>query len=132
MLCVIGSSTNVREVRGFLGLASYYRKFVRNFGLISRPLTDLLKKSLVFVWTVEKESSLQALKMALITTPVLALQDFTKTFEIETDASDKGIGVVLMPQGHPVAYLSRSLGPQTQGLSTYEKESLAIILGVEH
>lgn len=126
------SPTNVKEVRGFLGLAGYYRKFVRNFGLISRPLTDLLKKHSVFLWTNEKEEAFQSLKTALITAPVLALPDFRKTFEIETDALDKGISAVLMQEGHPIAYLSKSLGPRTQGLSTYEKESLAIILGVEH
>lgn len=111
------SPTNVRQVCGFLGLAGYYRKFVCKFGLISRPLTDLLKKQSVFVWTEEKEESFQALKKALVTAPVLALPDFSKTFELETDASNKGIGTVLMQEGHPVAYLSKLLGPQTQGLS---------------
>lgn len=124
--------TNVKEVRGFLGLAGYYRKFVRNFGLISRPLTDMLKKQAVFVWTDDKAAAFQALKDALITAPVLARPDFHKTFEIETDASDKGIGTVLMQHGHPLAYLSKALGPRTQGLSTYEKESMAIILAVDH
>lgn len=93
-----------------MGLASYYQKFVLNFGLISRPLTNLLKKQLIFVWTDEKEASFQALKKALITV-VLALPDFSKTFEIKTDASDKGIGAVFMQEGHPIAYLSKGLGP---------------------
>lgn len=113
-------------------MAGYYRKFVRNFGLISRPLTDLLKKHSVFVWTGEEEASFQALKSALITALVLVLPDFNKTFEVETDASDKGIGAVLMQGGHPIAYLSKALGPRNQGLSTYEKESLAIMLAVDH
>lgn len=86
----------------------------------------------MFIWTAEKEASFQALKIALITAPVLALSDFKKTFEMETNASDKGIGAVLVQEGHPVAYLSKSLGPRHQGLSTYEKESLAIMMGVEH
>lgn len=108
------------------------RKFVRDFGLISRPLNDMLKKQAVFVWTTDKEATFQALKEALVTAPVLALPNFHKTFEIETDASDKGIGAVLMQEGHPLAYLSKSLGHRTQGLSTYEKESLAIILAMDH
>lgn len=105
---------------------------MRNFGLISRPLTDLLKKQTVFVWTEEKEASFQALKEALIMAPVLALPDFSKVFEIEADASATRIGAVLMQEGHPVSHLSKALGPRTRGLSTDEKESLAIILAVDH
>lgn len=91
----------------------------------------MLKNNAVFVWTPDKEAAFQALKEALVTAPVLALSDFKKKFEIEMDASDKGIGAMLMQDGHPLAYLiSKSLGPQNQGLSTY-KESLAIILVVD-
>jgi len=122
---------NIKEVRGFLGLAGYYRKFVKNFGIISRPLTDLLKKQTVFHWTQLENDSFQALKEALISAPVLALPDFSQTFEIETDASDHGIGAVLMQKKHPLAFLSKALGPQTSMLSTYEKEALAIIMAVD-
>lgn len=85
----------VKDLRSFLGMAGYYRKYVKNFGLISKPLTNLLKKGEVYVWTSEAEASFQALKNNLISALVLALPDFTKTFELETDASDKGIGTVL-------------------------------------
>jgi hypothetical protein len=67
-----------------------------------------------------------------MTTPMLALLDFSKTFELETDASDRGIGAVLQQDGHPLAYISKALGPKAQGLSTYEKEGYAILLAVEH
>lgn len=105
---------------------------MRHFGIISRPLKDLLKKNVVFVWSSEHQAAFDALKLALTTAPVLALPDFTKQFEIETDASDKGVGAVLMQSGYPLAFLSRSLGPQNRGLSTYEKECLAILLVVDH
>ncbi|XP_066160673.1 uncharacterized protein [Oryza sativa Japonica Group] len=124
--------TTIKKLRGFLGLAGYYRKFVRHFGLISKPLTQLLKKGIPFKWTPEIESAFQQLKQALVAAPVLALPDFSKHFTIETDASDVGIGAVLSQEKHPIAYLSRALGPKTRGLSTYEKEYMAIILAVEH
>lgn len=117
---------SVREVRGFLELAGYYRKFVKNFGILSKPLTNLLKKGELFVWTSVQEEAFHLPKQALSTTPVLALPDFTKTFVIETDTSKKGVGAVLLQDGHPLAYISRALGPKNQMLSTYEKECLAI------
>lgn len=124
--------TNVKEVRGFLGLAGYYRKFVRGFAITSRPLTDLLKKGTVFRWTELEEGAFRALQQALVTAPVLALPNFSKTFELETDASDLGIGVVLTQEKHPLGFLSRSLGPCNRLLSTHEKEGLAILMAMDH
>lgn len=124
--------TSVKELRGFLGLAGYYQKFVRHYGLLSKPLTNLLRKGQLYIWIAETEQAFQALKHALITAPVLLMPDFNEPFIVETDASDKGIGAVLMQKNHHVAFLSRALGPRHQGLSTYEKESLAIMLAVDH
>jgi hypothetical protein len=123
---------NVKQVCGFLGLAGYYRKFVRNFGQISCPLTELLKKDHVFQWTAQTKAAFRTLQQALVSAPVLAIPDFTKPFVIETDASDGGVGVILSQDGHPISYLSRALGPKKQGLSAYEKEFLAILLAVDH
>jgi hypothetical protein len=122
---------NVRELHGFLGLAGFYRKFVRHFAIIARPLTNLLKKNTLFVWTDEHQQAFQALQQALCTAPVLGIPNFTKVFAIETDACQTGVGAVLLQDGHPLAYISKPLGVKTQGLSTYEKEYLAILIAVE-
>jgi hypothetical protein len=123
--------TNVKEVRRFLGLVGYYRRFVKNFGLISRCLFDLLKKGEIFVWTEKTEEAFQALKAALILALVLALPNFNEPFIIETDACDYGMGAVLMQKGHPISFMSKALGPKNKGLSTYEKECLAILMAVD-
>lgn len=73
----------------------------------------------------------EAIKQALITAPVLRLPDFHKQFSVETDACHNGIGAVLMQDGDPIAFLSKALGSKSQGMSTYEKECLAILLAVE-
>lgn len=84
------------------------------------------------MWSEEAESSFQHLKQALITTPVLALPRFDLPFEVETDASNAGVGAVLMQAGHPLAFFSKALGPRNQGLSAYEKEFMAVLMAVDH
>lgn len=122
---------NVKELRSFLGLAGYYRKFVRHFAVLAKPLHQLLKKGVLFIWTSEHEIAFSSLKTALSSAPVLALPDFSKTFCMETDACKNGVGAVLLQDGHPLAFISKPLGVKTQGLSTYEKEYLAILVAVE-
>jgi hypothetical protein len=121
---------NATELRGFLGLTGYYRKFVLNYGIISKPLTQLLTKK-GFQWTDEAQSAFLALKKAIAQTPVLALPDFTLPFVIETDACDSGVGAVLMQQGHPINYMSKALGIMNRKLSIYEKEFMAVIMAVD-
>jgi len=99
---------------------------------LCKPLTNLLKKGTLFIWTSKTEAAFQTLKKALISAPVLALPNFSLPFTIETDASTKGIGVVLQQQGHPIAYVSKALGIKAQGLSTYEKECLGILMVADH
>lgn len=123
---------NVKQLQQFWGLSGYYRKFVRHYGVIAKPLTHLLKKDVPFVWTSECTTTFGTLKHALVTTPVLVLPNFAKQFVIETDASDLGVGAVLQQEGHPLAFLSKPLGRRNHGLYTYEKELLVILLDVEH
>ncbi|GKA86443.1 putative mitochondrial protein [Tanacetum coccineum] len=90
------------------------------------PLTALLKKN-SFEWSSDAQAAFECLKSAMINAPVLALPNFQEEFTVETDASDEGIGAVLQQQGHPIAFLSRSLAPKHKGLSTYEKELWAVV-----
>ncbi|KAJ3685964.1 hypothetical protein LUZ61_015128 [Rhynchospora tenuis] len=120
---------NVKQLRGFLGLTGYYRKFVQNYGLISKPLTELTRKN-AFAWNPQAQNAFEQLKLAMTTVPVLTLPDYSQPFVIETDASALGIGAVLMQNNRPIAYLSKSLGLRNQGLSTYEKELLALLTAV--
>ena len=123
--------TNLKELRGFLGLTGYYRKFIRHYGMTSRPFTALLKKGTPFQWTVATHEAFFLLKQALTEAPVLAIPNFHQPFILETDASDTGLGAVLMQDGHPLAFLSKPLCPKNQALSTYEKECMAILMAVE-
>ena len=117
-------------MRGFIGLTGYYRKFVKNYGKIATPLTALLKKN-SFTWTPTTAQDFQTLKMAMCTTPVLALPDFTNTFVLECDASGKGIGVVPVQEDRPLAFTSKKLYERNLGKSIYEKEMLAIMQFVD-
>jgi hypothetical protein len=123
--------TNTKQVRGFLVLTGYYRKFIQHYSLISRTLSDLLKKDKVFQWNLTEQQAFDHLQQKMLEAPVLALPNFVVPFTVETDASKQGVGAVLMQDGHPVAYLSKALGQVAQTLSTYGKECLAILLAVE-
>lgn len=105
---------------------------MQHFGTLAKPLTDLLKKGQIFQWTPVQETTFQQLKLALTSAPVFQLPDLSKVFTIETDALAKGAGVVLQQKGHTIAYINTTLGPKNQGLSTYEKECLAIFMAVGH
>ena len=122
---------NVTEIKSFLGLASYYRRFIPNFAQVARPLHKLTEANVEFVWTPECQSSFQTLKTLLSTAPVLAYPDFTAEFILDTDASNHGIGAVLsqVKDGaeHPVAYASRTLTKAERNYCVTRKELLAVV-----
>ena len=109
-----------------MGLTGYYRRFIQSYGVICRPLFDALKKN-SFVWTEQQDQAFQNLKTIMSNPPVLALPDFSQPFVLEADASGNGIGAVLMQQGKPISFISKTLGPKATALSTYEKEAMAIL-----
>nr|XP_040253242.2 uncharacterized protein LOC120969950 [Aegilops tauschii subsp. strangulata] len=118
---------SARAVRGFLGLAGYYRKFVKEFGVVAAPLTALLRKD-GFSWSPEAATAFTALKTAVTTAPVLALPDFTRPFIVECDASTYGFGAILLQDQHPVAFFSRPAAPHHRSLAAYERELIGLRL----
>ena len=124
--------TAVSEVRRFMGLASYYRRFISNFARIAEPLSQLTRKDIPFRLTQSCEDSMAQLKKKLTTAPVLAYPSFHKPFTVETDASICGISAVLSQiqedvKMHPVAYASRSLSKAERNYSVTELETLAVV-----
>ncbi|KAL8093525.1 hypothetical protein AgCh_035410 [Apium graveolens] len=115
------------EIRSFLGLAGYYRRFVKDFMKIASPLTKLTRKNEKFVWTEKCEGSFQELKRRLVTAPVLALPDETGNFVIYSDASLKGLGCVLMQHDKVIAYASRQLKPHEQKYPVHDLELATIV-----
>ncbi|XP_048136592.1 uncharacterized protein LOC125315480 [Rhodamnia argentea] len=119
--------TKVPEPRSFLGLANYYRRFIRAYSEIAVPLTDMLKKNRPWEWSAKCQTAFDRLKRAMVEEPVLVLPDHAKAYEVETDASDFAIGGVLMREGHPVAFESRKLDDTERRYTVQEKEMTTVV-----
>jgi hypothetical protein len=119
--------TIVRQIRSFLGLAGYYRRFIPNFSRIAKPMTELLKKGVRFYWSQKCEDAFRALRQHLTTAPVLAQPDNTKSFDVYCDASGTRLGCVLMQDNRVISYTSRALRPHEQNYPTHDLE-LAVVV----
>ena len=126
-----------KQVRSFLGLTGFYRKFIPNYAQIASPLTDLTKKGQPnsFHWSSEEQKSFETLKRMLTVSLILRLPDFTREFVVQTDASDSGVGACLLQEfddgKFPIAYASKKLLARERNYSTIERECLALIFAIK-
>ncbi|KAL2250218.1 UNVERIFIED_CONTAM: Retrovirus-related Pol polyprotein from transposon [Sesamum indicum] len=118
---------NVSKIRSFLGLVGYYRRFVKDFSIIAKPLTNLLKKNAPFNWNEKCAQSFEELKKRLTSAPILALPSGDGGYVVFTDASRQGLGCVLMQHGRVIAYASRQLRPHEINYPTHDLELAAIV-----
>jgi hypothetical protein len=128
---------DLTQLRGFIALASYYRKFVKNFSSIVEPLNRLLKKNIPYVWSEDQQAAFEKLKTCLMTPPILAYPDFDRPFLLYTDASTFALGAILSQKDndkkeHVVAYASRTLNKHERNYGVTELECLAVIWAVKH
>ena len=122
---------NAHEVRSFLGLAGYYRRFVEGFSKIAAPMTALTRKKIKYEWTDKCEESFQELKTRLTTAPVLTIPNGTEGYTIYSDASGRGLGAVLMQHGKVISYASRQLKNYEKNYPTHDLELAAVVFALK-
>ena len=122
---------NIMEVRSFLGLAGYYRKFVKGLSMIAAPMTRLLQKNVRFEWSEKCQASFEKLKAFLTEAPILTQLTYGKEYVIFSDASLNGLGCVLMQEGKVVAYASRQLKPHEKNYPTDDLELATIVFALK-
>jgi hypothetical protein len=118
---------DVRGIKSFIGMASYYRRFIEGFSKIARPMTSLLAKKAMFRWTPACQESFETLKQKLTTSPVLILLDVHKPFSVHCEASYTGLGRVLMQEGKVVSYSSCQLKVHENNYPTHDLELAAVV-----
>lgn len=129
-ICIPKTTT---EIKSFLGLTGYYRKFISDYARTALPMTKYLKKGTrIDVKDSQYIQSFETLKKNIMSPPVLAYPDFNKEFELTTDASNYAIGAVLAQDKHPITYISRTLNDHERNYSTTEKELLAIVWSIKY
>jgi hypothetical protein len=121
----------VFEVRSFLGLAGYYRRFIPNFSKNTNPITELLKKENKYLWCEACDEAFKHLKRLLTTSPVLAQPDTTKLFDVYCDASGTGLGGVLMQEGRVISYSSRQLRRHEEHYPSHDLELAAVVTALQ-
>ena len=119
------------KIRQFLGLAGYYRRFIQNFSKIAKPLTSLTQKGVPFKWTDKQEVAFRTLKQALCSAPVLSLPEGTEDFVVYCDASNQGLGCILMQHGRVIAYASRHLKTHEVNYTTHDLELGAVVFALK-
>jgi hypothetical protein len=117
----------VHQVRSFLGLADYYRRFIPNFSKIVKSITDLLKKEEKFIWNAERDETFQTLKKLLITSPMLAQPNIAMSFDVYCNTSGTGLGWVLMQEGRVIAYSSHQQRPHEEHYPTHDLELVVVV-----
>jgi hypothetical protein len=127
----------VTAIRGFLGMTGWFRKFIPRYAHIAKPLNNLTRKDIKFVWTDECQDAFNKLRNALVSAPVLATADPNKKYILHTDASDRAMGAILMQEDsggdvHVIAYASKTFSPAEVNYDTTEREALAIVWALEH
>ena len=128
--------TKAKEVKSFLGLAGYYRRFIKDFSKISGPLIELTKQDVTFNWTEACEEAFSTLKSRLMSSPILAYPNYNEPYILQTDASGESIGMILAQNQNGkervIAYAGKRLSPSEKNYSTTEKEALSVIEGLKH
>jgi hypothetical protein len=123
--------TSVSEARSFLGLTGYYRRFILNFSMVAKPITELLKKGNKYIWNDACDEAFKVLKKLLTTSPLLTQPDITKPFDVYCDASGTGLGGDLIQEGILISYFTKQIRCHEEHYPTYDLELAAVVMALK-